>query len=321
MKTRWQDLVFATVFGLILPVVISGMWEKSENIKTLPPQETAPTQHQSVTETIQLIQEDGTTETLELEAYLVSVILREMPAKFETEALKAQAVVARTYALKRKGGGKHSPADICTKSGCCQGYYSTEAYLADGGKQENIEKVERAVKETAGQVLVYQGQLIDATYFACSGGRTEAALAVWGADVPYLQSIESPGEENAKHYIDTVTMTKNDLIKALELPDGKTVSIDHIQYTQGGGIDTISLNGKAVKGTTLRKQLDLNSTAVILTIVGDTVTITTKGNGHRVGMSQYGADAMAKNGATYDEILRHYYQQVELVSTLTFREN
>lgn len=321
MKFRWSEVIFAVVFGLALPGILAGLWENNETEELQVYSQPVDIVTQDEVETITVLLGDETLQKVELDSYLTAVILREMPAGFEAEALKAQAVVARTYTLKHKGGSRHFPADICTDSGCCQGYYSQEAYLNDGGKLENIDKIVNAVKETENEVLTYDGELIDATYFSCSGGRTEAAVAVWGSDVPYLQSCESPGEEVAKHYTDTVTFTKKAFAKALELPDSKNITIDYIKYTEGGGIDIISLNGKTIKGTVLRKKLDLNSTAVILSVVGDTVSITTKGNGHRVGMSQYGANAMAQTGANYREILMHYYQGVELVSTLTFWGN
>ena len=206
-------------------------------------------------------------------------------------------------------------ADVCTDSSCCQAYWDQEQYLEEGGKAEDIAKIKTAVLETEGQVLEYDGTLIDATYFSCSGGMTEDAVAVWGSDVPYLRSVESPGEENAKHYEESISIPKDALIKRLGLnSDTDILKIENICYTNGGGIDTITICGEAIKGTTLRKKLELNSTAMMIRITDDSVIITTKGKGHRVGMSQYGANAMAKNGATYKEILEHYYYQTELTS-------
>ena len=166
----------------------------------------------------------------------------------------------------------------------------------------------KAVVETSTEVLRYQGALIDATYFSSSGGRTEAAIAVWGSEVPYLQSVESPGEETAKSYVDTVSFMVADLMEKLQIEkNASEFSVEAIHYTKGGGIDTIQICGTTIKGTTFRNKLKLNSTVMQISVVDDRVTITTKGNGHRVGMSQYGADAMAKEGADYREILAHYY--------------
>lgn len=260
---------------------------------------------------------DGNIKIIPLEDYLVSVVLREMPADFEIEALKAQAVVARTYTLRRlKMGGKHDAAVVCTDSSCCQGYYDREEYISNGGKEDQLIKVVAAVTSTASEVLVYNDDLIDATYFSCSGGRTEDALSVWGADIPYLQSTESPGEEDATHYIDTVSISTADFANKLdldtEIPPYKWIK--SIKYTNGGGVDEIQICEKTYKGTEVRQKLGLRSTAFIISVVGDAVTITTKGFGHRVGMSQYGADAMAIQGKTYRDILAHYYRGVELIA-------
>jgi stage II sporulation protein D len=168
--------------------------------------------------------------------------------------------------------------------------------------------------ETAGQVLRYDGALIEATYFSCSGGMTEDAAAVWGSDLPYLQSTPSPGEEKAEHFTDTVTFTAEEFARRLDIaPEGLPATwFSEPVYTDGGGILTMEIGGVTFKGTTLRQLLGLNSTAFILSAVGDTITVTTKGFGHRVGMSQYGADAMAVQGSTYEQILLHYYRGTTL---------
>ena len=179
-----------------------------------------------------------------------------------------------------------------------------------------MDKVTRAVSETIGQVLIYDGELIEATYFSCSGGQTEDAKAVWGSDIPYLQSTNSPGEEKATHFVDTVKFTLEEFAECLDLdPSGNAKSwIGKTTYTQGGGVDTMYICGQEYKGTTLRQKLGLRSTAFAISIVGSTVTITTKGYGHRVGMSQYGAEAMAVQGQSYSKILSHYYQNTRLVT-------
>ena len=235
-----------------------------------------------------------------------------MPASFEEEALKAQAVVARTYAVRaREGKGKHDDGDICGDSACCQGYLAPDDY---GGTQEALSKVRNAVSSTAGQVLTYEGKLIEATYFSCSGGVTEDAVAVWGTDVPYLQSVKSPGEENATYYTDSVQFSVKEFASRLGINlTGKPDSwFGGTKQTTGGGVDTMVIGGVTFKGTELRKLLGLRSTAFTMVAMDEVITVTTRGYGHRVGMSQYGADAMAALGRTYDEILAHYYQGTEL---------
>lgn len=320
MYARLKELLFVLVFVGLLPGLIVSMihrGRKEENEQITKPTDTSFGDIITEDVAVSVLMDDGTVAEMTLDTYLTAVILREMPAKFEVEALKAQAVVARTYTLKRFGKkGKHDEADVCTKSSCCQGFYAVSDYIEDGGKEENVQKIQKAVADTEGKVIVYRGELIDATYFSCSGGMTEDAYAVWGRDVPYLRATVSPGEENAKHYVDTVSIPVTEFAEKLDIDysDGQEISIDSVIYTAGGGVDTAVICGTEIKGTTLRKKLDLYSTAMLMTVVGDGVTITTKGYGHRVGMSQYGANAMAGTGASWEEILLHYYTDTEIVT-------
>lgn len=283
--------------------------------------ENMPQMSETVTEdTSQIVEQtdiavlhNGEVIEMPLEEYVLCVTLAEVPGSFEVEALKAQAVVARTFTCKRMDQPKHENCPVCTDSGCCQAYISVDSYLNKGGTRETVEKVKNAVDATAGQVLMYQGSYIEATYFSCSGGRTEDALAVWGNDVPYLQSVESPGEEMATHYTDTVVFSKREFLSRLGL-SSDAVRIENISYTDGGGVASVTVCGKTFSGTKIRSLLELRSTAFAITPLGDNVTVTTKGFGHRVGLSQYGAEAMAVQGKTYVEILSHYYQGTELVS-------
>lgn len=264
---------------------------------------------------INLRDSEGKIQSVNLEDYLVGVVLAEMPAWFEAEALKAQAVVARTYTLKNHTtGGKHGDGSICTQSGCCQAYIHESDYIKRGGDYRDVEKIRSAVQQTAGLVVLYDGELIDATYFSCSGGRTEDAQAVWGTAYPYLQSVESPGEENASHYMDAEFLTAEDICKALEIqPDGDPEDwIGDVQYTNGGGIACMDIGGRQFHGVELRNRLGLRSTVISMEARGDGILVTTKGFGHRVGMSQYGADAMAIGGSSFSEILSHYYTGTSL---------
>ena len=318
MKHKGKEVILSLVLGVLVPSIIFAVVDKltpEQKPVTTPTTEATTTQVEN--RMISVLMENDTVKEMELEEYLTAVVLREMPATFESEALKAQAVVARTYTLRKAGdGGKHKNAVVCTDSGCCQGFLMPQKYLEKGGKRELLDKVTTAVESTAGQVLIYDGELIDATYFSCSGGHTEDAKAVWGADVPYLQSTESPGEEGATHFVDTETFTLSEFGELLgaKLTGSPKKWIGKISYTEGGGVDTIYICGQEYKGTTLRQKLGLRSTAFVISIVGSTVTLTTKGYGHRGGMSQYGADAMAVQGKTYSEILAHYYKGTELIT-------
>lgn len=316
MKGMMKPFIIALLLSVIIPGFLFSIYEKNfvmhDNNGSLPTN--ASDNLEKLNITVAVLMKDGNVEFMEMDNYLVAVLLREMPARFEFEALKAQAVVARTYLLRRcEGDSRHINADICTDSTCCQAYWDVDAYLSEGGTTENVDKIRRAVSDTKDEVLLYNAHLIEATYFACSGGMTEDAVAVWGRDVPYLRAVESPGEESAKHYVDTVTFTIEEFLQRLGVEsNGKVLDIREIQYTAGGGLDTIKVCGVTVKGTDIRKKLGLKSTSMQIDVDGEIVRITTKGKGHRVGMSQYGADAMAKNGADYKEILYHYYNDTEI---------
>lgn len=318
MKRELKCVLYALLLGVAIPWVIFGAaWEligPGEDHAVAPLQttgpyilETAPKHHEMA---IAVLREDGSTVSIDLKQYLTGVLLKEIPVEFEPQAKMAQAVVARTYALRTVSkGSKHPPGAVCTKPSCCQGYISVEEHLERGGSLEAVVLAAQAVDATRGQVLTYDGKLIDATYFSCSGGRTEDALAVWGSDVPYLQSVESPGEEHAAHFTDTVSYTSKAFQDALgtQLEGTANSWFGPVTYTSGGGVETMYIGGKIYSGTSLRTLLGLRSTAFTVTATADSVVITTQGFGHRVGMSQYGADAMAAQGSSWQEILLHYY--------------
>lgn len=257
---------------------------------------------------IQMLQNDGKIVPIDLETYVGRVLLAEMPASFDMEALKAQAVAIRTYTLKRAGGSKHAPAEVCEDSTCCQAYITEESYIAKGGTEEMLQRIREATEITENQVLIYDNELIEATYFSAAGGRTEDAVAVWGREVPYLRAQPSLESER---FTETESFTVTQFRDMLGLNSIPTV-IGNITYTDGGGVDSISIGDAVFTGKEIREKLSLRSTVFIITLVGDTVTITTKGNGHRVGMSQYGAEAMALAGSMYYEILEYYYPGTEL---------
>ena len=315
-----MECLLAILLGVILPSLIFAVFERVTAQEE--PEEVTHTTVESETEqetilrpvyedkNIQVLLNNGTTCEFKLDTYVLGVVLGEMPADFEAEALKAQAVVARTYALKRNTTGKkHNDGAVCMNPGCCQAYCAVETYLKQGGTSASVNKVLRAVEDTRGQVLTYNGNLIEATYFSCSGGKTEDAVAVWGTDIPYLQAVDSPGEEAADSYSDTVRYTAKEFAQRLGIKaSGRPSSwLGAVTYTDGNGVDNMVIAGKVFQGTTLRTKLGLRSTSFAIKTEGETVIISTKGFGHRVGMSQYGADAMAAKGSTYQQILQHYY--------------
>ena len=323
MDKAWKQVLMAVFLGVFAPKIIlsAAGWflprqtvgagqSQGEETTAQQPAETVPLQRYPVY--LPVMTEAGNVTVMELEAYVRGVVLAEMPASFEEEALKAQAIVARTYALKRQEeGNKHPEGAVCTEPVCCQAYISDKAYLMEGrGDRACIEKVQDAVEDTRGLVLTYQGELIEATYFSCSGGRTEDAAAVWGTDVPYLQAVDSPGEEKANAYSGKLYFTAAEFAAALGRTLAGTPSgwLGKVTYTDGGGVQTMYIGGICYEGTRLRKLLGLNSTIFTMTASDSGITVEMLGHGHRVGMSQYGADAMAVRGNTCGEILAYYYQ-------------
>lgn len=311
MEKQSSQLRQSIFMGLLLPVLLIGgvgnLAEKAE-MPSFCTKDSA----------VSVCLTDGT--ELALDAYLQRVLLGEMPISFEKEALKAQAVAARTYTAKAMAGGKHG-GKLCTDSTCCQAFCDAAAFASF--TPEEREKAADAVRETDALVLTYDGALIEATFFSCSGGRTEDAVAVWGTDYPYLRSVESPGEEAAKYDTDSRLVSKRELETALEitLSDNAASWAGAVQLTSGGGVETIELGGKRFLGVYLRKALGLRSTAFTVTPEGDALRFDTRGYGHRVGLSQYGANAMAADGADFREILRHYYPGTALLNYGEFVEN
>lgn len=301
MKGFWMDLILILVIGALLDNFLFYGNKQQDT-------EMDPTGVQEVHSVWLIPVRFGPmVQKMDLEEYITGAVLGEMPIWFEAEALKAQAVAARTFALKAfTTGGKHGDSSVCTDPNCCQ------AYQEPG---EETEKIRQAVYETAGQVLCYDGELIDAVYFSCSGGSTEEAAAVWGQAVPYLQAVSSPGEEDAGAFFQQRKFSRQELEKALgvELPQSSQLWFQRLQYTSGGGVETVQIGEKTWTGVELRRLLELPSTRFTVKSNSGGVVLNIYGFGHRVGMSQYGADAMAAAGENYRNILAHYYQGTDLV--------
>ena len=313
MRPLWKDILYAVWLGMILPGIVLNafvIFERRNQQTQIPAMQVQAVQNTS--QPILLRKPDGTTDSIDLDTYLTGVLLAEMPALFQEEALKAQAVAARTYTWKaHTSGGKHGDGSVCTDASCCQAYIPEEDYLSCGGTPEHLDKMRRAVEASSPFVLVYAGELIEVTYFSSSGGKTEAAKAVWGTDYPYLQAVSSPEEP----YVDTVSYSTAEFQRLL----GRSLSENPMEWfgaitnTEGGGVAELEICGETYSGVQLRALLGLRSTDFEISIDGQTVTITTRGYGHRVGMSQYGANAMAETGSTWQQILQHYYPQTTLL--------
>lgn len=264
-----------------------------------------------------------------LEEYVRGVVAAEMPAEFSLEALKSQAVAARTYALshmKEYGDQKCTQgegADICDTVHC-QVYMSKEEILnswSSKTKGELWNKITEAVLSTEGQVLTFNGKLVlSAYYFSTSSGRTENAIDIFNIDVPYLKSVQSKGEEVSPSFKSTKKITYSELIKKLNLnypKAGLTTSkiknqIKILNSYEGGSVKNIKLGNLTITGVKFRSILGLDSDNFTLEFNSKNISIVCKGYGHDVGMSQWGANIMGNNGKTYEEILTHYYIGVKV---------
>lgn len=262
---------------------------------------------------VRLLDEQTNTITEEnLEDYIVGVVSAEMPSVFNMEALKAQAVAARTYAMyKKKTRNLDYDLIIGVKD---QAYKNNEMLLKYWGINffSNYLKIREAVKETKGQVLTYQNNIINAFYFSMSNGYTENSELVFQEKLPYLSSVTSFWDnENLQNFAYTTTFSKNDFCTSLNI-SCDVLKIGDITRSDTHRVLKITINDKTFKGTEFRSKLGLRSTDFEISLENENVTITTKGYGHGVGMSQYGANGMAKDGYSYQEILAHYYQNTEL---------
>ncbi|MCD8353663.1 MAG: stage II sporulation protein D [Clostridiales bacterium] len=289
------------------------------------PMQQADTLDGSVTLTVLL---DGETETMTLADYLWGVVAAEMPAAFQQEALCAQAIAARTYTLYRleNPSANHPEADICGDSGCCQAWMSVEDRMAqwDSDKADSyVAKITQAVTGTDGLALYYEGEPILAAFHAISAGSTKSALEVWGQDIPYLQAVESPeGEDAAPNYYSAVSVDKADFAAAFleAYPEADLSAEDCADwfgeetYDETGLPVSIEIGGVTVDTSQVRTLFDLRSATFTVECDGDTITFYVTGYGHGVGMSQYGANALAKEGKTAEEILAWYYTGAEVRS-------
>ncbi|RSL31818.1 stage II sporulation protein D [Salibacterium salarium] len=263
--------------------------------------------------------ETETVEETDLETYVAGVVASEMPVEFDIEALKAQALTARTYVAKQMS----SSSDINLPQGALvtdtkmhQVYKSEEELKKEWGDdyEWKMDKVKEAVLATQGQVLTYEGEPITAAFFSTSNGYTENAEDYWENPEPYLQSVESPWDNESPRYENVKRMTVADVEQKLNITIGAGETGKILNRTDGNRVDEVKLGGKTFDGRHIREELELDSSDFQMTREGTEMVFTTKGWGHGVGMSQYGADGMAKEGKDYQEILQHYFKDVVISS-------
>ena len=324
---------FFTLFVLALLLVkpLDGLWEQAGSaegesaLRTFPPLSKGKSDRQGRDAALPLtvLVEDTVVET-NLADYLYSVVAAEMPAAFEPEALKAQAVAARTYTVNKLTviSPAHPHTDMCSDITCCQAYITTEQAHSNWGNSADVyeEKIRSAVAETDGLVALYEGKPIDAVFHSSSAGATMDAVSVWGGDVPYLKSVSSPEgaevpgwEQESEFTPEQARRLIIDRYPQAVLPDAVENWFADWKRFPNGTVDAVTLGGITLRGTQLRNLFGLRSASFTVE-TGENLRFFVCGYGHGVGMSQYGANAMAKNGADFAAIIRWCYSGVELGS-------
>ncbi|GAE27245.1 stage II sporulation protein D [Halalkalibacter wakoensis JCM 9140] len=259
-----------------------------------------------------------------LERYVMGVVASEMHASFEMEALKAQALTARTYMVKNilQPRTEQLPEGAMVTDTVTHQVYKNEEELKElwGSDYDmNMARIQEAVLATQGQVLTFEGEPIDALFFSTSNGYTENSEDYWGDEIPYLRSVESPWDQVSPRFSSEITMSVADFQEKLKvnLPeDGSVGTI--LERTQGGRVAKVRINDEELSGREVRDRLGLDSSDFQWQRQGDQIAIQTRGWGHGVGMSQFGADGMAKEGSNYADIINHYYNGVEIQSVEPF---
>ena len=302
------SVLFAVVILPSLVVMITG---KNSNYNT---------EKNSKETKITVLMPNGEIKEFEIEKYLYGVLAGEMPASFHTEALKAQAVAARTYIINKheNGDSDHKDADVCTDSTHCKAYLDSDAIkekLGSGWEKDYGSKIKDAITSTKGEIAVYDGKAIEAVFHSTGSGVTENAKDVWGKDVPYLTSVQSPGDTLSPKYYSEITVSKDEFKRIISDAAGYDLApyAGDAVLNESGSVNTIDLGGKVFKGTVVRQMFSLPSANFVIENADDHFVFKCRGKGHGVGMSQYGAEYFAENGMDYKDILKTYYKGVEIV--------
>ena len=324
-----MTLIIFTIL-IILPLIVLRAGKESINVFNLNNQNIVKSSEISfpMNGKVKLYhKKEDNVEELDLEEYIMGVVASEVPANFNDEALKAQAIAARTFYMNRRNNpckdAKAKGAEICDTTNC-QVYMNKKERMSKWSSSEaesNWDKIQKAVLDTKGQVLTYEDSVLEyPQFFATSSGKTEDAKDVFSIDVPYLKSEESKGEEIAPKYKTNIEIPINEFVNKINTKYTTTnvkknnlaSQIKIESYNESGSVKGIKIGNETIKGTEFRALFNLNSTNFKFDFEKDLVKINCTGYGHGVGMSQWGANAMAKNGSTYDEILKHYYNGVEI---------
>lgn len=299
-----KKILFLVFLMIMIPYFIVSFFIADEEVKFLFKKQ----------KDIRIKQSSGEIITLPFEEYITGVLAGEMPISFELEALKAQAVAARSYALVQMQKSKNESYDV-VDTVMNQVYLDENTLKQKWGNSytSKINKVRTAVIETKGEYLDYEGNIVEAFFFSTSTGKTENVEEVFSEKLPYLRSVDSSFDEEVSPVFESkVSYTIDEFCKKLNVNVINPISVQVEKTTSTGRIKNIRINGKSFTGNDAAYKLALRSSFFSISQQGNTIHISTKGYGHGVGMSQYGAEALAKKGYTYDQILKHYYTNVQI---------
>lgn len=302
-----KKICLFTILIILIPVLIIGIEDTNEIINKI---KYGIFSNKSVR-----VKNSKTEEIISvpLEEYVVGVVAGEMPASFNNEALKAQAVASRTYVLKRMENNKKE-YDVLNNTK--NQVYLTEEQMKEkwkDGYDKNLDLIKKVVSQTKGEVLLYENDIIDALFFSTSNGYTENSSDVFSGDLPYLKSVESLWDKvESPVFSSTKEVSKQEFLFNLGFDKDNNIDITNINKTKTGRVIDMIVNGKKIKSSIIRDAFGLKSTSFITKITDDKVIFSVSGYGHGVGMSQYGANGMAKEGYTYDQILKYYYKDCEI---------
>lgn len=299
-----KKILLVTLLVILVPFLVVSMFVRTDEIKF----------HYMSNKVIRVKNvSKNTIDKVPFEEYIKGVLAGEMPTSFELEALKAQAVAARSYVMYQVSKNKEKDFDVVNT--VTNQVYLSDADLKEKWKDEyvsKINKIKQAVTETKGEYLSYNGEIVEALFFSTSTGQTENSEEVFSSKVPYLRSVSSQWDKASPVFEDTSTFELKDFYEKLGLQYNDKITSEVTEKTSTGRVKTIKINGQNFKGRDVATKLKLRSNYFSIVQNNKNVTITTRGFGHGVGMSQYGALGMAKEGYKYDEILKHYYQGTEI---------
>ena len=296
-----KKIILTSITIVLIPFFVIKTFTKTDNINI----------KYISSKTIKVKNEkSGEIKEIPFEEYIKGVVSGEMPASYELEALKAQAVAARSYALYHMNGKEYDVTNTTSSQ-----VYLEEKDLREKWKEDYdkySEKIEKAIIETKGEYLTYKGEKVNAMFFAVSTGKTENSEEVFVSKLPYLRSVSSSWDEKSPVFTDSVILTVKDFYNNLNLPYEENLKVEITEKTSTGRVRKLKINDKEINGRDLQTKLKLRSNYFEIIKKENDIIINTKGYGHGVGMSQFGANEMAKEGSDYKKILKHYYEGTEI---------